>query len=59
MIDSRSLIDFKFEGELSVGFSKGGKEDIYQLEGSLLNDKEQQDPTVQKFYCYARRPVSK
>ena len=42
MIDSRSLIDFKFEGELSVGFSKGGKEDIYQLEGSLLNDKEQQ-----------------
>ena len=42
MIDSRSLIDFKFEGELSVGFSKGGKEDIYQLEGSMLNDKEQQ-----------------
>ncbi|CAN5876980.1 hypothetical protein BH23THE1_BH23THE1_24030 [soil metagenome] len=42
MIDSSSLIDFKFEGELSVGFSKGGKEDIYQLEGSLLNDKEQQ-----------------
>ena len=42
MIDSRSLIDFKFEGNLSVGFSKGGKEDIYQLEGSLLNDKEQQ-----------------
>ena len=42
MIDSRSLIDFKFEGDLSVGFSKGGKEDIYQLEGSLLNDKEQQ-----------------
>lgn len=42
LIDSSSLIDFKFEGELSVGFSKGGKEDIYQLEGSLLNDKEQQ-----------------
>jgi chromosome partitioning protein len=42
MIDSRSLINFKFEGNLSVGFSKGGKEDIYQLEGSLLNDKEQQ-----------------
>jgi chromosome partitioning protein len=42
MIDSRSLIDFKFEGNLSVAFSKGGKEDIYQLEGSLLNDKEQQ-----------------
>ena len=42
MIDSRSLIDFKFEGNLSVGFSKGGKEDIYQLEGSMLNDKEQQ-----------------
>ena len=42
MIDSSSLIDFKLKGDLSVGFSKGGKEDIYQLEGSLLNDKEQQ-----------------
>jgi chromosome partitioning protein len=42
MIDFSSLIDFKFEGDLSIGFSKGGKEDIYQLEGSLLNDKEQQ-----------------
>ncbi len=42
MIDSRSIIDFKFDGDLSIGFSKGGKEDIYQLEGSLLNDKEQQ-----------------
>jgi len=42
MIDSRSLIDLKLDGNLSIGFSKGGKEDIYQLEGSLLNDKEQQ-----------------
>jgi len=42
MIDSRSLIDLELDGNLSVGFSKGGKEDIYQLEGSLLNDKEQQ-----------------
>lgn len=42
MIDSRSLIDLKLDGNLSVGFSKGGKEDIYQLEGSLINDKEQQ-----------------
>jgi MinD-like ATPase involved in chromosome partitioning or flagellar assembly len=42
MIDSRFLIDTPFKGKLSVGFSRGGKEDIYQLEGSLLNDKEQQ-----------------
>jgi chromosome partitioning protein len=42
MIDSRSLLDFEFDGNLSVGFSKGGKEDIYQLEGNLSNDKEQQ-----------------
>jgi chromosome partitioning protein len=42
MINSSFLFDSKFDGELSVGFSKGGKEDIYQLEGSLLNDKEQQ-----------------
>jgi cellulose biosynthesis protein BcsQ len=42
MIDSSSLIDTPFKGKLSIGFSRGGKEDIYQLEGSLLNDKEQQ-----------------
>lgn len=42
MIDSSAFIDHKFKGKLSVGFSRGGKEDIYQLEGSLINDKEQQ-----------------
>lgn len=42
MIDSCSFIDYRLKGELSVGFSKGGKEDIYQLEGILLNDREQQ-----------------
>ncbi len=42
MIDSSAFIDHKFKGKLLVGFSRGGKEDIYQLEGSLINDREQQ-----------------
>lgn len=42
MINSRSFLGEDLEGELMVGFSRGGKEDIYQLEGNLLNDREEQ-----------------
>ncbi len=49
MIDSSSFLDQKLKGELIVGLSKGGKEDIYQLEGSLLNDREQQVKQFRNF----------
>ena len=42
MVDSNTFLGEDFEGELMVGFSRGGKEDIYQLEGNLLNDREEQ-----------------
>lgn len=42
LIDSKTFLNQTLKGELIVGFSKGDKEDIYQLEGSLLTDKEQQ-----------------
>lgn len=49
MINSDSFLDHKLKGELIVGLSKGGKEDIYQLEGSLLNDREQQVKQFRNF----------
>ncbi|HEU5120559.1 MAG TPA: ParA family protein [Candidatus Nitrosocosmicus sp.] len=42
MVDSDEVLNHKLDGTLMLGFAKGGKEDIYQLEGSLLNDREQQ-----------------
>lgn len=41
MIDAKPYLKPKFKGELYLGLSKGGKEDIYQLEGNLNSDKEQ------------------
>jgi len=41
MINAKSYLKPKLRGELYLGFSKGGKEDIYQLEGNLNTDKEQ------------------
>jgi len=49
MIDSTTFLKQKVEGELMIGFSRGGKEDIYQLEGSLLNDREQQVKQFRNF----------
>lgn len=49
MIDSSKFLDHKLEGEMIIGLSKGGKEDIYQLEGSLLNDREQQVKQFRNF----------
>lgn len=49
MIDSRKFLNEKFEGELKIGFSRGGKEDIYQLEGNLLNDREEQVKQFRNF----------
>jgi MinD-like ATPase involved in chromosome partitioning or flagellar assembly len=49
MIDSATFLNQKIEGELKVGFSRGGKEDIYQLEGSILNDREQQVKQFRNF----------
>ena len=41
MIDAKAYPEPEFKGELYLGFSKGGKEDIYQLEGNLNSDREQ------------------
>lgn len=41
MIDAKAYLKPEFKGELYLGFSKGGKDDIYQLEGNLNSDKEQ------------------
>lgn len=49
MVDSATFLNQKIEGELKVGFSRGGKEDIYQLEGSILNDREQQVKQFRNF----------
>lgn len=42
MIRMNDKLKTSLDGELFVAFSRGGKEDIYQLEGSLQNDREQQ-----------------
>lgn len=42
MIKMNDRIKSNLDGELFVAFSRGGKDDIYQLEGSLQNDREQQ-----------------
>lgn len=49
MVDSATILDHKLDGTLMLGFSRGGKEDIYQLEGSLLNDREQQVKQFRNF----------
>ena len=49
MIDTSIFLNHKLQGELMVGFSRGGKEDIYELEGSLLNDREQQVKQFRNF----------
>ena len=49
MVDSSTFLNEKVEGELKIGFSRGGKEDIYQLEGSILNDREQQVKQFRNF----------
>ncbi|VFJ12974.1 MinD/ParA family ATP-binding protein [Candidatus Nitrosocosmicus franklandus] len=49
MVDSSRFLDTKLEGELKIGFSRGGKEDIYQLEGNLLNDREGQVKQFRNF----------
>jgi chromosome partitioning protein len=49
MVDSVTFLDHKVNGDLKVGFSRGGKEDIYQLEGSILNDREQQVKQFRNF----------
>lgn len=49
MVDSSEILNHKLDGKLMLGFSKGGKEDIYQLEGSLLNDREQQVKQFRNF----------
>lgn len=49
MIDSSTFLKEKVEGELKIGFSRGGKEDIYQLEGSILNDRDQQVKQFRNF----------
>jgi len=49
MVNFNEILDHKLEGTLMLGFSKGGKEDIYQLEGSLLNDREQQVKQFRNF----------
>ncbi len=41
MVDVKPYLKPEFKGELYLGFSKGGKEDIYKLEGNLHSDKEQ------------------
>ncbi|MDQ4074199.1 MAG: AAA family ATPase [Thermoproteota archaeon] len=42
MVDMKELLPVKMKGDLFVAFSKGGKEDIYQLEGNLANDRDRQ-----------------
>ncbi len=49
MVDSSNFLNESVKGELKVGFSRGGKEDIYQLEGSILNDREQQVKQFRNF----------
>jgi chromosome partitioning protein len=49
MVDSSRFLNVKLEGELKIGFSRGGKEDIYQLEGNLLNDREEQVKQFRNF----------
>jgi cellulose biosynthesis protein BcsQ len=49
LVDSSTFLNQNVEGELKVGFSRGGKEDIYQLEGSILNDREQQVKQFRNF----------
>ena len=49
MVDSATFLNQKVEGELKIGFSRGGKEDIYELEGSILNDREQQVKQFRNF----------
>ena len=49
MVDSSAFLKQNVKGELKVGFSRGGKEDIYQLEGSILNDREQQVKQFRNF----------
>ena len=49
MVNSKEILNHKLDGNLMLGFSKGGKEDIYQLEGSLLNDREQQVKQFRNF----------
>jgi chromosome partitioning protein len=46
MINANSLISQEIKGDLFIGFAKGGKEDIYELEGNLQNDRAQQ---IQQF----------
>lgn len=48
-MDSSRFLNVKLEGELKIGFSRGGKEDIYQLEGNLLNDREEQVKQFRNF----------
>jgi chromosome partitioning protein len=49
MVDSSRFLNEKLAGELKIGFSRGGKEDIYQLEGNLLNDREEQVKQFRNF----------
>ncbi len=49
LVDSSTFLNQNVEGKLKVGFSRGGKEDIYQLEGSILNDREQQVKQFRNF----------
>jgi chromosome partitioning protein len=42
MVDMKTLLPVKMKGDLFIAFSKGGKEDIYQLEGNLANDRDRQ-----------------
>lgn len=42
LLDTNFLSKNTMAGQLLIGCSKGGKEDISQLEGNLINDREQQ-----------------
>ncbi len=48
-IDLSSLINGNIDGKLFLGFSKGGKEDVYQLEGNLTTDKQVKLKQFQNF----------
>jgi chromosome partitioning protein len=42
MVDMKAILPVRMKGDLSIAFSKGGKDDIYQLEGNLANDRNRQ-----------------